>query len=139
MLEKDYTEGLFVAHCDLCRLRFKRIPKEYDDKAKASEAIKQYDWVIAEYDGRIEHYCPYCVKTKQKEVLARKKKAMNATTIKDAPPVIYGGCTLCGGDYVLRESKYGKFYGCQRFPKCYGRANIELALKTKQIKDGRKE
>ena len=29
-------------------------------------------------------------------------------------------CPECGGLMVLKESKYGKFYGCINFPKCKG-------------------
>jgi hypothetical protein len=27
-------------------------------------------------------------------------------------------CPECGGDLILREGKYGKFYGCSNYPKC---------------------
>lgn len=27
-------------------------------------------------------------------------------------------CPKCGGDLVLRDGKYGKFYGCSRYPNC---------------------
>ncbi|GAF98235.1 unnamed protein product [marine sediment metagenome] len=27
-------------------------------------------------------------------------------------------CPECGADMVLRKSKYGKFYGCSRWPEC---------------------
>ena len=29
-----------------------------------------------------------------------------------------GKCPRCGGDLVLREGKYGQFYGCSHYPKC---------------------
>ena len=29
-----------------------------------------------------------------------------------------GKCPRCGGDLVLRNGKYGKFYGCSNYPKC---------------------
>lgn len=32
--------------------------------------------------------------------------------------VTSGRCPLCGGDLVLRNGKYGKFYGCSNYPKC---------------------
>lgn len=34
-----------------------------------------------------------------------------------SPDVI---CAECGAKMVLRESKYGKFYGCSRYPFCKG-------------------
>ena len=27
-------------------------------------------------------------------------------------------CPKCGGDLILREGKYGKFYGCSNYPSC---------------------
>ncbi len=27
-------------------------------------------------------------------------------------------CEKCGSEMKLRESQYGKFYGCKNFPKC---------------------
>jgi ssDNA-binding Zn-finger/Zn-ribbon topoisomerase 1 len=29
-------------------------------------------------------------------------------------------CPECSAEMVLRDSRYGKFYGCSRFPKCRG-------------------
>ena len=29
-----------------------------------------------------------------------------------------GKCPLCGGNLVLRNGKYGQFYGCSNYPKC---------------------
>ena len=32
--------------------------------------------------------------------------------------VAHGKCPLCGGDLVLRNGRYGRFYGCSNYPKC---------------------
>lgn len=32
--------------------------------------------------------------------------------------VINGRCPLCGGELVLRNGKYGQFYGCSNYPRC---------------------
>lgn len=29
-------------------------------------------------------------------------------------------CPECGADMVLRDGKFGKFYGCERYPECTG-------------------
>lgn len=29
-------------------------------------------------------------------------------------------CVKCGGEMVLKEGKYGKFWGCLNFPECKG-------------------
>ncbi len=32
--------------------------------------------------------------------------------------IAHGICPRCGGDLVLRDGQYGKFYGCSNYPKC---------------------
>ena len=32
--------------------------------------------------------------------------------------VANGKCPRCGGNLVLRNGKYGQFYGCSNYPKC---------------------
>lgn len=32
--------------------------------------------------------------------------------------VSQGKCPLCGGDLVLKNGRFGKFYGCSNFPRC---------------------
>ena len=36
-----------------------------------------------------------------------KKKEVKATV-----------CPRCGGSLVIRDGRYGKFYGCSSYPKC---------------------
>ena len=33
-------------------------------------------------------------------------------------------CKKCSGNYILRDSKYGLFFGCSNFPKCKSTANF---------------
>lgn len=42
----------------------------------------------------------------------------NAKTEKEEPEKTDLKCELCGGDIVIRKSRYGKFYACSNFPKC---------------------
>jgi len=35
------------------------------------------------------------------------------------------GCLRCGQQMVLRESKYGQFWGCARFPECEGKREVQ--------------
>ena len=39
--------------------------------------------------------------------------------------VASGKCPRCGGNLVLRNGKYGKFYGCSNYPKCNYTLNIQ--------------
>lgn len=34
-------------------------------------------------------------------------------------------CPRCGGKLVLRQGKYGDFYGCENYPKCRFKKNID--------------
>lgn len=35
-----------------------------------------------------------------------------------------GKCPKCNCDTVLKEGKFGKFYGCVKFPSCKGSRNL---------------
>jgi len=35
-----------------------------------------------------------------------------------------GKCPKCGKETVLRNGKFGEFYGCINFPKCKGSRNL---------------
>lgn len=39
--------------------------------------------------------------------------------------VANGKCPMCKGNLVLREGRYGRFYGCSNYPKCNYTLNIE--------------
>ena len=39
--------------------------------------------------------------------------------------VASGRCPKCGGKLVLREGRYGRFYGCSNYPKCNYTLNIK--------------
>lgn len=32
--------------------------------------------------------------------------------------VANGKCPRCGGNLVLRDGRYGRFYGCSNYPRC---------------------
>ena len=43
-----------------------------------------------------------------------------------------GICPRCGGNLVLRNGKYGEFYGCSNYPKCkFTKKNVVRYAKTK--------
>jgi len=51
-------------------------------------------------------------------------------------------CPICGSPMILRESKYGKYLSCSRFPKCPGKIQLDKdgnkINKLKPIKTGKK-
>ena len=55
---------------------------------------------------------PECKNTKPLDASGKSKKE------KEEPEKTDLKCELCGGDIVIRKSRYGKFYACSNFPKC---------------------
>ncbi len=55
---------------------------------------------------------PECKNTKPLDASGKSKKE------KEEPEKTDLKCELCGGDVVIRKSRYGKFYACANFPKC---------------------
>ena len=43
-----------------------------------------------------------------------------AVAVEDPPPSTGPTCPKCRGHMVLREGRYGSFYGCADYPKCRG-------------------
>ncbi len=35
-----------------------------------------------------------------------------------------GNCPICSASTILKQGKFGNFYGCAKFPKCKGSRNI---------------
>ena len=56
--------------------------------------------------------------TKEKETNREHIRNINKTREKKQKYIAYGKCPRCGRWLVLREGKYGKFYGCSNYPKC---------------------
>ncbi|MBQ7164378.1 MAG: topoisomerase DNA-binding C4 zinc finger domain-containing protein, partial [Clostridia bacterium] len=36
-----------------------------------------------------------------------------------------GLCPICAGKLVVKEGRYGRFYGCSNYPSCTYRKNIK--------------
>ena len=58
---------------------------------------------------------------------ARKEHITSARATKKRrdEAVANGMCPKCGGQLVIREGKYGKFYGCSNYPQCVYTLNIK--------------
>jgi DNA topoisomerase-1 len=58
--------------------------------------------------------------------------------IEKAEPVIAEGifCDICGKQMVIRESRYGKFYGCIDYPTCKGTKPISTNISCPKCKEG---
>ena len=117
---KDYTNGVFVSIIAFSKRatlsvdyeeviywnRINRLIKSYNQECLSSEDVfKIYNVLLSENKTSRKNARDH-VRSTQKNV-TRKKRAISK-----------GYCPLCGGSLVLRDGKYGWFYGCQNFPRC---------------------
>ena len=53
-------------------------------------------------------------------------------------PVLAEGvfCDKCGSPMYIRENKYGKFYGCSKYPKCDGIKPFSTGISCPKCKEG---
>ena len=69
-----------------------------------NQAVSLYEY-SDEFKRRYEEYLPIeqrIEKNKEKEIAS----------------ILQGKCPKCGRSLVLRNGKYGKFYGCSDYPNC---------------------
>lgn len=52
------------------------------------------------------------------ELRKQHNQAANAAKYERRAKIESGICPRCGGQLVIREGKYGQFYGCINYPKC---------------------
>ncbi len=58
--------------------------------------------------------------------------------MKKEPEIAEGiTCDLCGSQMVIRESRYGKFYGCSQYPKCKGTKPISTNVQCPKCEKGK--
>lgn len=51
------------------------------------------------------------------------------TTESPMPTAVDVTCPKCGAPMVVAYGRYGRFYGCSKFPQCHGSRSVENALK----------
>ena len=88
----------------LCRL--KRVIKGYKTQLFSQEQIDDIALKIE------------LAKVDNKEAKKQHKKKVKETVKRRKQAVANGFCPRCGGRLILRDGRYGKFYGCSNYPKC---------------------
>lgn len=78
--------------------------------------------------------CPGYPECKNTKPLAKDNSAEKAPS--DEPEKTDLKCPDCGGDVVIRKSRYGKFYACTNFPKCKYTKAIRESIGVKCPKCG---
>lgn len=67
---------------------------------------------------------------KFKEELERAQKGMQ----RENGEIFYSeSCPLCGSTMILKESRYGKFLTCSKFPKCRGKISMNANMEKKFV------
>jgi len=56
--------------------------------------------------------------SEEKENMKLHNENVHKTVFKKEESLSSGRCPRCGGKLVLRDGKYGKFYGCSNYPRC---------------------
>lgn len=65
-----------------------------------------------------------------KEELENAQKGMK----KEGGEIYYSErCPLCGSYMILRESRYGKFLTCSRFPRCKGKISVDKNMEKRFV------
>jgi len=62
--------------------------------------------------------CLLSANTDSKEARKEHVKSLRKRIAAREQTIAEGKCPRCGGNLVLREGKYGKFYGCGNYPRC---------------------
>lgn len=55
----------------------------------------------------------------EKEAKKQHKQRVRANIKRKDQAIANGFCPRCGGRLILRDGRYGEFYGCSNYPKCH--------------------
>jgi DNA topoisomerase-1 len=63
------------------------------------------------------------------ECKARMKVDQDGQPVAETEPEVADDpCPICGDKMYVREGRFGKFFGCSRYPKCKGLVNLDQKL-----------
>ena len=106
-LGKKVTEKLIEFFPDIMSLRYTAdIEDKLDDIADG-----KIDWI----DLLSEFYKSFDIQLDKAKNNMKNEKIIQHTNVK---------CPICASDMILRESRYGKYLTCSKFPKCKGKINL---------------
>ena len=87
--------------------------------------IKQYrdELLSAEQMGYYRRRLLEIISTSESDRKSHLENVYRNQERRDAA-VVSGRCPLCGGSLVLRNGRYGSFYGCSNYPQCTYKLNL---------------
>ena len=84
-----------------------------------NEVIRSFyrKWLSAE-DAQMAYNTLLAANNDSKEDRQQHVRNVRGQIVKNQTAVANGRCPRCGGQLVLRDGRYGKFYGCSNYPRC---------------------
>jgi predicted RNA-binding Zn-ribbon protein involved in translation (DUF1610 family) len=84
-----------------------------------NEVIRSFHrkWLSAE-EAQMTYNTLLAANIDSKEDRQQHVRNVRGQIVKNQTAVANGRCPRCGGQLVLRDGKYGKFYGCSNYPRC---------------------
>jgi len=84
-----------------------------------TQTIRQHEVVYIDR-GEVSKYCAAIEAANIQDDDTRKAHVSNVSShVRDREiAIVNGRCPQCDGNLVLREGKYGQFYGCSNYPNC---------------------
>ncbi len=77
-----------------------------------------YKTIIETKEEKLPNYEEIYNKLLSYNITDRKAVKTHITNIRNEHTNDTNRCPKCGGELVLRQGKYGSFYGCSNYPKC---------------------
>lgn len=77
-----------------------------------------YKTIIETTEEKLPNYEEIYNKLLSYNITDRNAVKTHITNIREEHKNDSGRCPKCGGELILRQSKYGSFYGCSKYPKC---------------------
>lgn len=120
---KYYPIVVFVGSAELKSIHA-NVPVVYDNELV--QEIRKYE---SKYSLSIEQVRSIEKKLNEINLKDRSERIKHEENIKKeienkGISICLGICPKCGGKLILRNGKYGEFYGCERFPDCRFRKSI---------------
>mgnify|MGYP005854058213 CR=1 FL=1 len=113
---QNLLEDTHVKSEPIARVKETAIGLERGDKKVCSWCKKVRDYEDFRDPSLISGYgrkCAFCkgIKSQSRKIKKKEKIGTKNKSVK---------CPKCDSSMILRKSKYGKFYGCSKFPRCRG-------------------
>jgi superfamily I DNA and/or RNA helicase len=105
----DFLSGIYKTIENLQNGDMKECPK-------CGEIRKTEDFKDSSLIKGFGRFCRFC---KGKVSYSELRESLTTSAVNEVPGSV-SPCPVCNARMILRSGRYGKFYGCSRFPYCRG-------------------